>query len=167
MTSSIQSQYFNSKTSQQQPPPPQQQQPGYLRRMWDGTKCAVGNTLYGATRPLAWAFNPIGDGVGSGLISGAKREFEQLVQPNSTIVSQLQESVVQALLKQPSNELLQLRELLKKALNKTDSLTNDEVYCIALHLNQLVDNEAKILKDLADLTPDEIQLFRNTAAMFK
>jgi hypothetical protein len=150
------------------PPPPPQAQPGYARRAWDGTKWAVGGALHGVTRPIAWAFNPIGDGIGSGLVSGAKKEIEQMVQPKGPLVTQLQESVEQALLKQPPKELLRLKDLIKKALATPDALTTDDVRLTNAFLKMLMGEEAKLLKHLAtDITPEGIQLCRTIARLFE
>lgn len=180
-STSIGNKYFNSNPPQQQPPPAPQQLPprGMIgksldtvkraaRGTLDATNRAVKGTLWGITRPISWAFNPIGDGIGSGAASGVKREFEQMIQPNSPIISQLQESVEQALLKQPPEEFLQLRELLKKAHEHSDKLTVDDLQIISLGLNDLLNENAKMLKHLApNLSPTALQLFQKMAKLFE
>jgi hypothetical protein len=158
-------QFFSTGSSQQAQP---QQQRGLMRKAWDGTKWAVGGALWGITRPVAWAFNPIGDGLGSGLVSGAKKELEQMVRPDGPLVSQLQESVEQALLKQPPQELFQLKELIKKALENTHHLTFHDVRLIDAHFKLLFNEQSKLLKLLApDLSQDGVRLFQKIATLFK
>jgi hypothetical protein len=154
-------QFFNTKQ-------PQPQQRSLLGKAWDGTKWAVGGALWGITRPVAWAFNPIGDGLGTGLASGVKKEIEEMVKPDGPLISQLQGSVEQALLKQPPQELLQLKELIKKALEDTDHLSRDDVRFIDAHLKLLFNDQSKLLKLLApDLSSEGVGLFQKVAKLFK
>lgn len=158
--------FFNPNSIQH----PDQSPPhrGMFQKAWDGTKWAVGSTLWGISRPVAWAFNPVGDGLGSGIVNGAKKELEQMVQPDGPFVSQLKESVEQALLKQPTQELLLFKDLIKKLLETPDALTNDDIRSIHVYLKQLLADDAKLLKFLApDLSQEGLKLFKSIAGLIK
>lgn len=153
-------------------PPPQEK--GTARKLWDTTKWTVGATAnglttaaWGASRPLAWAINPIGDGLGSGLASGARRELEQLVQPEGPLAIQLQQTLEQALTKQPPQELLDLRDLIKKSLHSPDTMTNEEIERIHTCMQFLANNDWEQLKRLVpNLTKDEIEFFTAFSEFF-
>jgi hypothetical protein len=164
--SSSSTQLFNTKQNPSDQPQPKQQ--SFLGKAWDTTKWAVGGALSGVTRPVAWAFSPIGDGLGSGLVSGAKKEIEQMVKPDGPLILQLQGSLEQAFLKQPPPELLALKELIKKVLEDTDNLSREDVQLIDAHFKLLFKDQSKLLKLLApEISAAGVELFQKVAKLFK
>ncbi len=135
----------------------------FIGKTWDRAKWVVGN----ASRPVAWAFSPVGDGLGSGFMNGANRELEQMLKTDGPLASQLREFVAHALLKQPPPELFQLKELIKKALEDTHHLTSDDVRSIDAHLQLLFQEQSKLLKLLApNMSPEAMGLFEKVAKLF-
>ncbi|HLF66888.1 MAG TPA: hypothetical protein VI522_04650, partial [Gammaproteobacteria bacterium] len=93
---------------------------GRLRRLWDGTRWFTGSTAWYATRPLAWAVQPIGDGIGAGAADGAVRTLEQRIAdpqgPIATHLNRLEPEALkrtfeEALLRQPPKALFELGQL--------------------------------------------------------
>ncbi|MBS0604016.1 MAG: hypothetical protein JSS60_03145 [Verrucomicrobia bacterium] len=143
-------QFFTDDSSTpSNPTPSTAQQRGLFGKAWDGVKWTVGGTAWLASRPFAWGFSPVGEGLGSGLVSGAKKEFETLVQPDGPMGVQLKQTLEQALLKQAPEQLLQLRAQFQKLLTAPDTLTADDVINIHANLKLLAADDWKLLKQIS------------------
>ncbi len=135
------------------PPPPNR---WFMGRAWDATKSAVGSKISNAVKA-------VGDGLGSGAVDGAKREFEQVFNPSSFITE-----VEKAFLRQPSQEVLNLKTLIEKALESPDKLTIEDIQAIYSHLKMLLQEEGKLLKVLKpNLSPEQTQLFNDIFLLFE
>ncbi len=171
MTSS--SQPITTHSPPQPPPAPPQVPPqrNFRQRVWDRTTSAIG----GAVQPIVWGGRAVatgvqkaGEGIGSVTAKGARKEIEKMVQPDGPFVGNLQASVLKALLNQPPEELLVLKELIKAVLEDSDSLTPEETQTIDSYFKLLFKQDAHLLKQLApDLSPEDFKLFKTIADLFK
>ena len=136
----------------------------YARRALDGTMWALGGAAHGIKSMAKAPFVPIG----SGIVSGAQHEFEQMVQPGSPLVAQLQDSLRKALLRQPPEELLQLQNLIEAVTERPESLTAEEIKLTRSYLILLLKDNGKLLNDLApDLRPEDRTIINKIGNLFK
>src|SRR5580692_6184989 len=139
-------QFLSTRTTKETSPPPAPEQKSILGRTWDNSKWAVGGAFWAITRPVAWAVSPLGDGIGSGMVTGAKKEIEQMVKPDGPLGIQLKETLEEALLRQPTEELLEMKTLLSKMISTPELLTKEEILTIQQNLKELSDDDDKLLK---------------------
>ncbi len=161
-------QFLSTQTQEEKSSPPAPEQKSYLGRTWDNSKWAVGGAAWVLSRPVAWAFSPVGEGLGSGAVSGAKKEIEQLVQPDGPLGIQLKETLEEALLRQPTEELLELKTLLSKSITSPETLTEEEILKIQTNLKELSDDGEKLLRHLApDISEEAIKVFHVMIELFE
>lgn len=134
--------------------------PGIGRKILNGTKWTY-QTSYSLgswvlSRPTSWLItDPL-----NRVIDHSQHKIEQLTQPDGPFATQLQQTLEQALLQQPSQEMLQLQDLIKKVLNAPNDITIDEIKQIYEHMQLLSKNDWALLKRLSPKLNDEnIQFF--------
>jgi hypothetical protein len=146
--------------------------------IWEGAKQKVSavsqslltNTRRGlkattstAARPLIWA----GTNLGTGVASGVKTELEPMLQPEGPLGAQLKQSVEQALLRQPPEELLSLKDGFDKLIQNPDTIEFQDLKSTHDCLERLLAENAKLLKQLApDLELNQIELCRQVFNLF-
>ncbi len=161
-------QFLSNQTQEETSPPPVPEQKSILGRTWDNSKWAVGGAAWVLSRPVAWAFSPVGEGLGSGAVSGAKKEIEQMVQPDGPLGIQLKETLEEALLKQPTEELLELKTFLSKMITSPETLTEEEILKIQNNLKELSIDDDKLLKHFApDISEGAIKVFHVMIELFE
>jgi len=159
-------QFFTVQPSTQPPIPAPA--PGLGRRALDNTAWAAGKTFWAATRPLAWAASPLGDGLGEGLSGRLKEELSALAQPDGPLGAQLRETLTQALLRQPPQELLHLQMLLRTLLTSPQQFQQEHLEQLHALIEQLLNEDARLLKELApDLSAEGLALCQQTLNFFQ
>jgi hypothetical protein len=170
-------QFFTSNTtttvstpaSKPTPAPPQH---SIAERVSDGAKRAAigaynaGATVYNAgANVVGTLLNPGGivEGLGSKIVKGVKKEL-----PPVPTAAQVQKLVEEALLREPSKELLQLKVLIRKAIDQAEDLTPEDTQFIDAQLKTLLKDNEKLLKQLdPKISPEELKLFKRIEGLFK
>lgn len=157
-----------SPQQQQSPPTPAQ---GVAGRLWSGTKWAASTAAWGLSRPIAAPVNYVlgsnAQTVGSGLASGAKGEIEQMLQPEGPLGIKLKQTLEQALLHQPPQQMFVLKDLLNKAVSAPQTLTGADLLSIRNLMRLLSHQDNELLKKLApDMDGESMQFCIESLTLF-
>src|ERR1700722_6019925 len=161
------------------PPPPKHPATSLAGRMWSGAKAsaqAAGSVIYtgakagvqgtgsvlytGAKYLTETTTAPFVDGLTNNVTNSAKNKF-QTIAPQ--MAPQVEQAFTQALLRQPPSELLQLKQLIKKALEAPNTLTFDEVQAIHDQLKLLI----KDSRIVPHLNAEKTNLFQKIIGLFE
>ncbi len=147
------------------PTPQTSQQPSWWRRGLSATSNLISGTAYYASRPVAWALNPIGDGLASGVVSGGQRELTTMLQPNGSVAEQVRTLLTDALIKKPPQELYKLKEILDTVLIQSEPLTPE----LAKQAHQWIAllNEETLQRLVPDLSAQGKEVIKRMQLMFQ
>ena len=140
-------------------------QPNIVTKTWTRTKawtCETASSL-GKLPGRLLITDPLNN-----VIDHSQHTIQQLTQPNGAFATQLQQTVEQALIQQPPQEILQLQDLINKILKAPTDTTLEKIKQIHERMQFLAQDDWALLKQLAPKLDDEgIQFFHDMMQFFQ